>query len=198
MNKKKDIDFLYEIGNLKKVTRAWQQVITAKVSNVSEHIFRTTYIAWIIAAEEKADINKVLKICLLHDIAESRTGDIAFMHRDYVVRHENLAQEHILKNTAIEKEAKALLNEYEERKTLEAKIVKDADNIDVDLELRELAKLGDPAAEGMRKKNRPVIRAEKLYTKTAKRMWDQIQSSNPDNWHQTLTDKWVKNKKSAK
>ena len=195
---KRDINFLYEIGSLRNVSRAWQQILTGKVANISEHIFRMTMIAWIIAIAEKANTEKVLKICLLHDIAESRTGNIAFIHRDYVTRHNRLAEEHIFVDTQLEKEAKNLLKEYEERESLEAKIVKDADNLDVDLELKELAKIGDSASLQMQKDHRPIVRAKKLYTKTAKKMWDEIQKTNPDNWHRTLSNNWIKNKKGAK
>jgi len=195
---KRDIDFLFEIGSLRKVPRAWQQVLTGKVQNIAEHIFRTTMIAWVIAVAEKADVQKIIKMCLIHDIAESRTGDIAFMHRNYVIRHEELAEKHIFEDTMIEKEAATLLKEYNERVSLEAKIVKDADNLDVDLELKELAKIGDSAAVGMQKDHRPTIRTKKLYTKTAKKMWDEIQKTNSNAWHQVLTGEWVKNKKGAK
>ncbi len=194
---KRDIDFLFEIGSLRNVPRAWQQVLTGKVQNISEHIFRTAMIGWVIAMAEKADVSKVIKMCLIHDIAESRVGDISFMHRDYVTRHEKLAETHIFQNTMLEKEAQVLLKEYDERKSLEAKIVKDADNIDCDLELKELARIGDSAAVGMRD-HRHIIRAKKLYTQTAKRMWDEIQKVDPDAWHQVLTSKWVKNNKGAK
>ena len=178
--------------------RAWQQVLTGKVQNISEHIFRTTMIAWIIAVAEEADVPKVLKMCLVHDIAESRAGDVAFMHREYVVRHEKLAEAHVFQDTILEKEAATLLKEYADRRSLEAKIVKDADNLDVDLELKELARIGDSAAIGMQKDHRSTIRAKKLYTKTAKRMWDEIQKVDPNAWHQVLTNKWVKNSKGAR
>lgn len=195
---KRDIDFLFEMGSLRNVPRAWQQILTGRVQNIAEHTFRMTMVAWVLAIAEKADVNKVLKMCLLHDIGESRARDIAFMHREYVTRHEELAEEHIIENTVLEKEAKALFKEYNERKSLEAKIVKDADNIDVDLELKELAKIGDTSAIGMQKYTRPQIRNTKFYTKTAKKMWDEIQKANANAWHQSLTNQWVKNKKSAK
>lgn len=195
---KKNINFLYEIGTLKRVERAWQQVITSKVSNVAEHIFRVVMIAWIIAKEEKADVDKVIKIALIHDMAESRTGDIAFMHRDYVKRNEDLAEEHIFKETSLQKDAKGLLLEYSKRETLEAKIVKDADNIDVDLELKELAQVRDASAMRMAKEHRPVVRSKKLYTKTAKKMWDEIQKIDPNDWHQVLTNKWIFGEKGGK
>ncbi|MDO8590083.1 MAG: HD domain-containing protein [bacterium] len=195
---KRDIEFLFEIGSLRNVPRAWQQILTGKAQNISEHLFRTTMIGWIIAVAEKADVSKVLKMCLVHDIAESRAGDIAFMHREYVERHEALAEAHIFQDTMLEKEAYALLKEYAERQSLEAKIVKDADNLDVDLELKELARIGDSAAIGMRKDHRPTIRAKKLYTKTAKRMWDEIEKADSNTWHKALTSKWLKSKKGAK
>lgn len=195
---KRDIDFLFEVGSLRNVPRAWQQILSGRVQNISEHVFRTTLIAWVIALEEKADVNKVLKICLIHDIGESRAGDIAFMHRDYVTRNEELAEEHIFQETALESEAHALLKEYGERQTLEAKIVKDADNLDVDLELKELSKIGDTAAKGMQDDHRPEVREKKLYTDTAKRMWDEIQKTDPNNWHQNLTGRWIRSDKAAK
>lgn len=194
---KRDIDFLFEIGSLRKVPRAWQQVLTGKVQNISEHTFRTAMIAWIIAAAEKADTSKVVKIALIHDLAESRTGDIAFLHREYTFRNEEAAAEHIFHDTVLDKEARELLVEYEERKTLEAKIVKDADNLDIDLELKELSTVGDTSALAIQKNHRPKIKT-KIYTKTGKKMWDDIQKTNPNTWHEVVTKNWVKNPKAGK
>jgi len=196
--KKRDVELLYEIGGLRRVPRAWQQVLTHRVANISEHIFRMTFIAWTLAIEEKADVSKVIKMVLVHDVAESRATDIAFMHRKYVTRNEDLATEHIFEDTTIGEEVHALMKEYEARETLESKIVKDADNLDVDLELREHSRLGDPVAEDMRTVHRPTVRSEKLYTESAKKMWDDIQESNPDSWHQGLTESWIKDKKAAR
>jgi putative hydrolase of HD superfamily len=195
---KNNINFLFEIGSLRKIKRAWQQVLTGDVQNISEHIFRVAMVAWMIAIEEKADVSKVIRMALIHDIAESRTGDIAFLHRDYVVRHDTLASEHIFKDTILSDEAMELLEEYEKRQSLESKIVKDADNIDVDLELKELSRVGDTAAKRMQTEHRPEVRDKKLYTETAKKMWDEIQSSDPNDWHQSLTNKWIKTDKAAK
>lgn len=195
---KRDIDFLFEIGCLRNVPRAWQQLLSGRAQNISEHTFRTAMVAWFIAVQERADVSKVLKMSLLHDLGESRAGDIAFMHRDYVDRNEELAEKHMFENTSLEGEALALLEEYAGRETLEAKIVKDADNLEVDLELREMGKNGDSAALGMIKNHRPKIREMKLYTDTAKRMWDEINEANPDDWHEALTNKWVDNHKAAR
>jgi putative hydrolase of HD superfamily len=195
---KRDIDFLFEMGSLRNMPRAWQQLLSGRAENVPEHVFRMALIAWTIAAAEEADVGKVLKMCMLHDLSESRTTDIAFMHRDYVTRNEELAEKHIFEQTTLEKEAHELLREYAERKTLEAKIVKDADNLEVDFELTELSKIGDTAARSMYVQHRPEVRTKKLYTKTAKKMWDELRKTDPNHWHEALTYKWVKNKKAAK
>jgi 5'-deoxynucleotidase YfbR-like HD superfamily hydrolase len=86
-------------------------------------------------------------------------------------------------NTTLESEFTALAKEYEERQTLESKIVKDADNLDVDLELREqyangnAIKLTDDFA--------PMRNCvyDKLTTQTAKVMWREIVISDPHDWH---------------
>ena len=82
------------------------------------------------------------------------------------------------------------LEEYEKRETIEAKIVKDADNLDIDIELKELEERGSQ----MPKKfawNRRMVRDEKLYTQSARDLWDAIQTSDPASWH-TAANKWVK------
>ncbi|MBX4198782.1 HD domain-containing protein [Candidatus Parcubacteria bacterium] len=195
---KRDIDLLFEIGSLRNVPRAWQQVLSGRVQNIVEHTFRATMIAWMLAIAEGADVSKVIRMMLVHDMGESRTGDIAFLHRGYVVRHEDQAEKDMFEDTIMAKDTAALLKEYEERKTLESRIVKDADNLDVDLELKEMVRIGDTAAERMMKEHRPHVRSTKLYTKTAKKMWDDIKKSDPNAWHMALAGKWVKNKKSGK
>jgi hypothetical protein len=66
--------------------------------------------------------------------------------------------------------------------------VKDADNLDVDLELREFEDLGHKLPKKWLT-NRTMVRDEKLYTESAKQLWDAIQTADPDNWHLT-TNKW--------
>ena len=88
----------------------------------------------------------------------------------------------MLQGTAIEKEFHALWEEYEKRESLESKIVKDADNLDVDFELAEQA-TGGNALKELWKDNRRFVAKEKLYTKTAKQIFDQLETANPHEWH---------------
>jgi 5'-deoxynucleotidase YfbR-like HD superfamily hydrolase len=72
-------------------------------------------------------------------------------------------------------------NDYEGRKSIEAKIVKDADNLDVDLELKEQEAKGVTLGKAFLAHRKALSTG--LYTKTARKFWQQIQKSNPHDWH---------------
>lgn len=182
MSIQRDIEFLYEIGTLRFTKRQWSRFLNADFANLAEHHLRVMWLAITLAKYEKADINKVLKMALVHDIAESRTGDVDYLSRQYVIRNEELGLKDMLKSTALEKEFLELYHEYEERKSIEAKVVKDADTLDVDMELNE------QEARGFKLKyawagQRAHVHKTQLYTKTAKRFWDAIKKSDPNEWH---------------
>jgi putative hydrolase of HD superfamily len=141
------------------------------------------WIALIIAKHEGVkDTGKIVKMALVHDITESRTGDAHYISRQYVKRDEDLAIADMMEGTAIEDEFVELWREHEKKLSIEAKIVKDADNLEVDFDLRE-----QPFEDEKRRAGWQPVRTQavydRLYTKTAKKMWKAIQSSNPHDWH---------------
>ncbi len=186
----RDLEFLYEIGAIRFVQRTWKQFLNADFENLAEHSMRVAWIALVIAKREGVkDEEKILKMAMIHDIGESRTLDVNYLTRLYATRDEDKAMKDILKDTSLENEFYDLFKEYEERKTLEAKIVKDADNLDVDLELAEQEVRGIKI-RSLWLKNRKVI-YNKLYTKTAKKLWKQIQDSNPHDWHMKAPNRFT-------
>lgn len=134
--------------------------------------------------EGVTDTGKILKMALIHDIGESRTGDCDYLSRQYVTRDEDLAMKDMLDDTSVEEEFIDLWKEYSERKSIESKIVKDADNLDVDIELIEQEAVGHPIGKEWTKQ-RKLIAKNKLYTKSAKKLWKELQTSNPHSWHLT-------------
>ena len=95
---KPDINFLYEIGTIRYIDRMWKRFLNADFENLAEHHFRVAWIALVIAKHEKVDnTDKILKMALVHDIAESRTGDVDYLSRQYVERNEELGIKDILK-----------------------------------------------------------------------------------------------------
>lgn len=181
---KKDVEFLYEMGALRLIPRQWSRFHTPLFQNLTEHHYRVLWLALTIAAREgkKVDTEKIMKMALVHDIPESRTGDVDYLARQYVARHEDRALADMLSGTSLSEEFVALWNEYEKRDSLEAKIVKDADNLDVDMELREQGANGS-AVEKVFKPNRLRVREAKLYTKSAKEIFDALYESDPHDWH---------------
>lgn len=184
MSMERDLEFIYEMGALRYIDRTWKRFLNASFANNAEHHFRVAWIALILAKYEGVtNTDKILKMALVHDIAESRTGDVDYMSRQYVQRNDEMGITDILEDTAIQKEMKAIWEEYELRECIEAKIVKDADNLDVDFELREQAERGHGALGLSKKAMRDEVHARKLYTKSAKKMAKAIAGSNPHAWH---------------
>jgi len=180
---KPDIDFLFEMGSIRFIPRMWQRFLNDDFANLAEHHFRVFWIAMVIAAHEKSvDTGKLAKLVLVHDIAESRTGDVDYLARQYVTRDEELAIKDMLAGTGLEKEFLELWDEYEKRETIEAKIAKDADNLDIDFELAEQASKGS-SHQANWKNNRLFVAQERLFTKTAKQLFDQLDGNNPHDWH---------------
>lgn len=180
-----DINFLYEMGNIRLIDRMWRRFHFQNSANVAEHHFRVFWIAMVIAAHEvpDADTGKIAKLCLLHDITESRVGEVDYISRQYVDRKEELAINDMLGDTAIKNEYLELWHEYEERKSIESKIVKDADTLDVDFELAEQEAGGSSLKRF--KKNTRAQAHKKLYTETAKVMAEQITEVSPHEWHRS-------------
>jgi putative hydrolase of HD superfamily len=178
----KDLNFIYEIGALRHIDRQWKRFLIYPPQNTVEHTFRVMWLAQTIAKMEKADTDKVLKMALVHDIVESRTGDTDYLMRTYVKRDDEKAIGDILKGTSLEKEYLKIFDEYEKRDSLEAKIVKDADTLDIDLEVREQESRGMKTIKPWQK-FRFEGNYKKLFTKSARKIWREIQNSNPTDWH---------------
>lgn len=179
----RDIELLFELGMLRHMPRQWSRFNGIDFAKLADHHFRVIWIALVIAGREKQKVNteKVIKMALVHDVAESRASDVDYVSRQYVERNEELAAADMFTGTILEEEFLALLAEYEERTSLESQIVKDADNLDVDMEIQE------QESNGVKVKNwlhfRDHVAETKLYTKTAKKMYQQIKEANPHSWH---------------
>jgi len=190
MKKNRDLEFLYEIGSLRNIPRAWIQHLAADCASTLEHTLRVVFLALLIARKEGVkNEEKIIKMALVHDLAETRTADLAYVHKVYTQTDDARAAHDQFFGTTFA-DFEDVIKEYEKRDSKEAKIVKDADNLDIDLELRELMERGNEIA----KKKHPLrrlVRDTKLYTKTAKKLWDEIQKSDPSSWHLN-SNKWLK------
>jgi len=129
---KKLTHFFFELGTLRKIARAHRQTLLTDdlTDNISSHSFRTALIGYFLAKEEKANPDKVVKMCLIHDLEESRAGDQNWVNKRYVKVFEEEIRQEQLSFLPHSKELLNLSREYHQRKTLEAKVAKDADLLD--------------------------------------------------------------------
>lgn len=196
MSLERDIEFMFEIGSLRNVQRGWRQHLGVDCANDLEHTMRVAWLVLALARHEKElhpetqiDENLLLKMALVHDLAETRVSDHSYIQKVYVQADEERAADDLFADTSLA-DFRQVLSQYQARESLESKLVKDADNLDVDLELRELEEQGHKLPGkwiGFRNK----IVNEKLYTQAGKDFWHGLQTSDPAAWHMNA-NKWVK------
>lgn len=127
------IDFLNKIEKLKCNTRhSWTS--SGRKESIAEHSFRLAVMAMLCKDEYPTlDIDKVIKMCLIHDFGEAVTGDVpAFIKTDEHEEQEAHAVNELIK--ALPKETKKemylLFGEMASLSTPEAKLFKALDNME--------------------------------------------------------------------
>lgn len=188
---RKLISFFFEVGTLRKTLRSHRQtLLTDDLSdNIASHSYRVSMIGWFLAVAEKADPYRVIMMCLFHDLEESRSGDQNWVHKKFVKVYEKEIRESQLKSLLGAKELLKFSQEYEERKTLAAKVAKDADLLDQILILREYYWQGNKEAEIWLKGKEQ----EKLMsTQTGKKLAKEAHKQRPSRWWDNL---WTSNRR---
>lgn len=147
MELKRIADFLFEIGMLQHTPRTGYRFLGSGGQSVAGHLFRTALVGYLLAKVQKdTDPLKVLLMCLIHDLPESRTGDHNYVYKRYVKADEERAIRDMLDGLPLE-EFKALLEEFEKGESPEAQLSRDADQIELILELKQQKDLGNPYAQ---------------------------------------------------
>lgn len=196
-NKKGAIDFLFEVGILSKTPRSGFHFLGSGQQSVSEHTTRTIYVGFVLATLEKnVDSAKVMQMCLFHDLAESRTSDLNYVHQKYTVSDEQKAIKDLTDTLSFGDEILRVLTEYKQRKSKEAILAKDADNIEWLLSLKEQVDIGNKRAATWLPST-----VKRLKTSVAKDLAKIILKTNSDDWwfSQKQDSWWVeRNKEIAK
>jgi len=123
-------DFIYEVGSARRIKRSHIQFIGTSDESISDHSYRVIWISLIIANIEKADINKVALMALIHDLPEIRTGDLNPLNSIYTKDNETKAFSDQMRKIPNVKTLMELFKEYQKKESIESIIVKDADLID--------------------------------------------------------------------
>jgi putative hydrolase of HD superfamily len=130
------VRFIIEIDKLKNVTRKVKPLETDRYENPAEHSWQIALLAWSLApfAASPVDIDRVIKLLLVHDIGEIDTGDtMAFVVEGVAERKkaERVAVERIfgLLPPAERDAMLALWQEFEDERTPEARLAHAADRV---------------------------------------------------------------------
>jgi len=172
------VNFLFEIGILKKTPRSGYQFLGTGNESVAEHSFRVAVIGYLLAKNEpKADMQKVVLMSLFHDFHEARTGDHNYVNKRYVTVNEDKAVNDLAQKLPFGQDIVSLIDEFNSRETLEAKLSQDADQLDFILELKRQQDLGNiSAAEWLK------YSAKRLITDFAKTLADEIVTTDSSDW----------------
>lgn len=137
-------NFLFEVGMLNKTPRTGFQFLGSGKESVAEHILRTLFIGYSLCKlDPSVDELKVLRMCLVHDLPEARTGDMNYMYKKYVTVDEEKAVRELTENLPFGDEIKDVLAEFNEKKTRESMLAHDADQLGLILLLKEYGDLGN-------------------------------------------------------
>ncbi|MGA2628451.1 MAG: HD family hydrolase [Candidatus Bathyarchaeia archaeon] len=159
------LDFVSSLGKVKMIPRSgWisHGISLQEVESVADHSFSTTVLAMLLADLEVANgrrinIERVLRLALLHDLPEALTFDISKSYLEYLGMRgeaikselEQAAWKHLIEGIekgAIRKRYAQLQSEFNAEQTIESMIVHAADRLDLLLQIAEYRRRGYPKA----------------------------------------------------
>jgi 5'-deoxynucleotidase YfbR-like HD superfamily hydrolase len=148
------INFLAELMRLKSTPRiGWLLRGVRDVESVAAHSFGVAVIAMLLADRARArgiDVNveRLLRMALLHDLTETRTGDLPSTIKRYFGKSaikaadEAIAKEVFNELGDLSESYLELFLDYEHRVSVESRLVKAADKLDLLVQSREYEKGG--------------------------------------------------------
>ena len=147
MNLQQTLSLLLHANQLKRTARTgWVQRGVVNAENVAAHTYGMAFTALIMAqyVDEEIDTGRLLAIALLHDLPEALTTDIpspAWRYMPPGIKYdvEKSAMQEILGRTDQTNQTDQLMhlwNELHANETAEAKLVHDADKLDMYLQAR--------------------------------------------------------------
>jgi putative hydrolases of HD superfamily len=164
------VRFMRLAGRLKRTVRTgWvdRGIPAEQAESVADHSFRVALLSWLASARTELDRDRILKLALIHDLAEAITGDltpydladvvvpdddarIAFLNRRHLASADRAAAKRAAEAAAnleisrelpksLRTEIRSLWQELEERATPEAMFVKQVDKLETYLQSLEYA-----------------------------------------------------------
>lgn len=141
-------EFFETASNLKNIPRqGWVNKLKINSpESVAEHCYSTTLMAMVVSDLQKLDTKKVMKMSMLHDLAESVTGDLtpdSISKKDKNELEEKTMQK-ILINLpeSLSQEYASIWKEYQDKQTKESLLVHEIDKLEMALQAKMYSKQG--------------------------------------------------------
>lgn len=185
------VNFIFEASILQNMQRSGNVFLGSGNQTVGSHIFRTILIGYLLSKMTSGvNVEKVMLMCLFHDIEESRTGDLNYLQQRYVASDDKMALKNAVDNLPAKDDILETVKEYEELKTIEAKLAKDADTLELLFYLKEELDKGNLQAENW------IEHAQKrLITENAKKLLPVLKNTKYYDWWYYLANDWDKGNK---
>ncbi len=171
-------NLLFEAKMLKEIPRSGFHFLGCGKESIAEHTFSTTFIAYVLAQlNPEIDALKLITMCLVHDLAEARTGDLNTVNKTYVTADEAKALEDTTRLLPFGSSISGLIKEFNENHSIEAQLAHDADQLALILELKDLSDIGYAPPDTWL----PHV-LKRIKTDVAKKIARSIMETNRDDW----------------
>jgi putative hydrolase of HD superfamily len=179
---KRIAEFMMEACFLKHLPRSGYQYLGTGRESVAEHVYAATMFAYVLAQlTPEADLQRLVTMCLLHDLPETRVGDLNYVQKQYVDTHEDKALADTLRDLPFKKEITAAHQEYNAGESLESKLAHDADQLALMIDLKYLKDRGHRSPDTWL----PHV-TERLKTDIAIQLAKEILSQPWDGWWRNI------------
>ena len=144
------LDFFNTVADLKKIPRkGWKEKVGLLTpESVADHSYNTTVMAMVLSDLKEFDTEKILRMALLHDMAESITGDFtpeAISKKDKRKMENNAMQDILTKlPSKLASNYTKIWKEYQNGNSKEAILVHEIDRLEMALQARKYSDDGYP------------------------------------------------------
>lgn len=177
MKKNNLSNFLFEATTLKRLKRTGWQILGGNEESIAEHSYMVCVISYALARLLHTDVEKVILMALFHDFTEARVGDIYKLSDLYVTADEKRAASDAFSNLVFGGDLEKIVQEYEDRESVESKVVHDADTLALCVELKQLMEKGNIHAKEWFDAN-----IQALSLAQSKAIAEQLKFTNSQDW----------------
>ena len=178
---KKITNLIFEGLHQKQIKHeGWRMCGVQFPDSVAEHSLNAAQIGYILARMEGADAYKVATMLVWHDIAETRIGDHHKVAARYLTNKKEAEKQVMSEQFAglpFEDDIMQIFHEYEEKTTLEGKIAKDADYLEMAFQAKMYMENGHAEAIDWIKNVGVALRTE-----SAKQIWQEMTETSFVDW----------------